>query len=43
MDGYGIYPERPPQYQVIFAFLEEDENRGPVCRRNFSSGCRDIP
>ncbi len=29
-DGYGVYPERPPQYQVIFAFLEEDENRGPV-------------
>lgn len=29
-DGYGIYPERMPDYQVIFAFLEEDENRGPV-------------
>lgn len=29
-DGYGAYPERPPDYQVIFAFLEEDENRGPV-------------
>ena len=29
-DGYGVYPERPPEYQVIFAFLEEDENRGPV-------------
>lgn len=29
-DGYGIYPERMPDYQVIFAFLEEDENRTPV-------------
>lgn len=29
-DGYGIYPERMPGYQVIFAFLEEDENRPPV-------------
>ena len=29
-DGYGIYPERMPDYQVIFAFLEEDENRAPV-------------
>ncbi len=29
-DGYGVYPERPPDYQVIFAFLEEDENRGPM-------------
>ncbi len=29
-DGYGVYPERPPEYQVIFAFLEEDENRIPV-------------
>ena len=29
-DGYGIYPERMPDYEVIFAFLEEDENRGPV-------------
>lgn len=29
-DGYGIYPERMPDYDVIFAFLEEDENRGPV-------------
>jgi len=29
-DGYGIYPERMPDYQVVFAFLEEDENRGPV-------------
>ena len=29
-DGYGIYPERMPGYQVIFAFLEEDENRAPV-------------
>jgi len=29
-DGYGIYPERMPDYDVIFAFLEEDENRGEV-------------
>lgn len=29
-DGYGIYPERMPDYSVIFAFLEEDENRSPV-------------
>jgi len=29
-DGYGIYPEHMPDYQVIFAFLGEDENRGPV-------------
>lgn len=29
-DGYGIYPERMPDYQVIFAFLDEDENRPPV-------------
>ena len=29
-DGYGIYPDRRPDYQVIFAFLDEDENRSPV-------------
>ena len=29
-DGYGIYPERMPDYDVIFAFLDEDENRVPV-------------
>lgn len=29
-DGYGIYPDRMPDYEVIFAFLDEDENRGPV-------------
>lgn len=29
-DGYGIYPERMPAYKVIFAFLDEDDNRGPV-------------
>ncbi len=29
-DGYGIYPERMPGYDVIFAFLEEDELRQPV-------------
>ncbi|MCM1099890.1 MAG: VWA-like domain-containing protein [Clostridium sp.] len=29
-DGYGIYPERMPDYDVIFAFVNEDENRAPV-------------
>ncbi|MGN0401064.1 MAG: VWA-like domain-containing protein [Acetatifactor sp.] len=29
-DGYGIYPEKMPDYDVIFAFLDEDENRGPI-------------
>lgn len=29
-DGYGIYPERMPDYDVMFAFLEEDEHRTPV-------------
>lgn len=29
-DGYGIYPERMPDYDVIFAFLGEDPNRMPV-------------
>lgn len=29
-DGYGIYPETMPDYDVIFAFLNEDENRMPV-------------
>lgn len=29
-DGYGIYPERMPDYDVMFAFLEEDEHRAPV-------------
>lgn len=29
-DGYGIYPERMPDYEVIFAFLDEDGNRGPI-------------
>ncbi len=29
-DGYGIYPEKMPDYQVVFAFLEEDGNRAPV-------------
>ena len=26
-DGYGIYPETMPDYDVIFAFLDEDEHR----------------
>ena len=29
-DGYGIYPEHMPAYDVIFAFLDEDKNRMPV-------------
>lgn len=29
-DGYGIYPEQIPDYDVVFAFLNEDENRAPV-------------
>lgn len=29
-DGYGIYPERMPGFDVIFAFLEEDGHRLPV-------------
>lgn len=29
-DGYGIYPEKMPDYDVIFAFLDEDEHRAPV-------------
>ncbi len=29
-DGYGVYPERMPPYDVIFAFLDEDETRPAV-------------
>ena len=29
-DGYGVYPERMPSYDVIFAFLNEDERRPAV-------------
>ncbi len=29
-DGYGVYPERMPGYDVIFAFLKEDEKRPAV-------------
>lgn len=29
-DGYGIYPEQMPDYDVIFAFLNDDTNRAPV-------------
>lgn len=29
-DGYGTYPEWMPDYDVIFAFLDEDPNRGAV-------------
>ena len=29
-DGYGIYPERMPDYDVAFVFLQEDENAPKV-------------
>lgn len=29
-DGYGVYPERMPGYDVIFAFLEEDNSQPSV-------------
>lgn len=29
-DGYGVYPEKMPKYQVMFAFINEDETRPPV-------------
>ncbi len=29
-DGYGIYPNKGRDYDVIFAFLREDKNRLPV-------------
>lgn len=29
-DGYGIYPEKMPAYEVMFAFLYDDSNRNPV-------------
>lgn len=29
-DGYGVYPERMPGYDVIFAFLEEDNSQPAV-------------
>lgn len=29
-DGYGVYPEKMPDYDVIFAFLNEDVNCQPV-------------
>ena len=29
-DGYGIYPPRKPPYEVLFAFLNDDEYRPPV-------------
>lgn len=29
-DGYGIYPNRAPDYDVIFAFTNEDRNRPPI-------------
>jgi len=29
-DGYGIYPERMPDYETIFVFLNEDEKKPVV-------------
>lgn len=29
-DGYGVYPEQMPEFDVIFAFLNEDERRMAV-------------
>ncbi len=29
-DGYGIYPEKSPEYDVIFAFMGEDKYPAPV-------------
>ncbi len=29
-DGYGVYPERMPGYDVIFAFLETEDDGPPV-------------
>lgn len=29
-DGFGVYPERMPEYDTIFAFLNEDETRPPL-------------
>ncbi len=29
-DGYGVYPAKKPHYEVLFAFINEDEYRPPV-------------
>lgn len=29
-DGYGTYPERMPDYKVVFAFLNQDKNRAKI-------------
>lgn len=29
-DGFGIYPASKPDFDVIFAFLSDDDTRGPV-------------
>ncbi len=29
-DGYGIYPDKAPDYDVIFVFNKEDKNRMPL-------------
>lgn len=29
-DGFGIYPERMPEFDTIFAFLNEDDTRAPL-------------
>ena len=29
-DGYGVYPETMPEYEVVFAFLQEDDKAPEV-------------
>ena len=29
-DGYGVYPAKKPPYEVLFAFLNDDDYRPPV-------------
>ena len=29
-DGYGVYPSKVPEYDVIFAFMDYDNNRKKV-------------
>lgn len=29
-DGFGVYPERMPDYDTVFAFLNDDESRPPL-------------
>lgn len=29
-DGYGVYPDYPPEYDCMFVFPNEDDNRVPM-------------